>query len=106
MPGLSDQDRDLLRRFEARVREALPGRVARVVAFGSRARGDHDPDSDLDVAVFVRDYRYADRAAVVQVAAEFLGREHTHVQALAFGANRYDEVSFLMRNIRTEGLSA
>lgn len=106
MTGLSDQDRDLLRRFEARVREALPGRVERVVAFGSRARGDHEEDSDLDVAVFVRDYRYEDRAAVVSVASEFLGEEPVYLQAMAFEAERYDAKSFLMRNIRTEGVMA
>ena len=106
MTGLSDQDRDLLRRFEARVREALPGRVARVVAFGSRARGDHEEDSDLDVAVFVRDYRYEDRSAVVHVAADFLGEEPVYLQAMAFDASRYDETSFLFRIIRTEGVSS
>lgn len=106
MPGLSDQDRELLRRFEARVRAALPGRVARVVAFGSRARGDHGPDSDLDVAVFVRDYRYADRSTVSRVSASFLRTEDVPIQALALDARRYNETSFFLRNIRTEGVSA
>jgi predicted nucleotidyltransferase len=31
----------------------MPGKVARVVLFGSRARGDARRDSDYDVAVFV-----------------------------------------------------
>ncbi len=33
---------------------ALPGMIRRVMLFGSRARGDAAPDSDFDVAVFVR----------------------------------------------------
>jgi antitoxin ChpS len=106
MSGLSDQDRDLLRRFEARVRDALPGRVERVVAFGSRARGDHHPDSDLDIAVFVRDYSFQDRLTVARTAAEFLGRDEVSLQPLAFAAARYHEVNFLFRNIRTEGVEA
>lgn len=44
-----------LRAFRRDVERALPGRVASVVLFGSRARGDARPDSDYDVAVFVRD---------------------------------------------------
>jgi predicted nucleotidyltransferase len=40
--------------FKQEVEKALPGRVARVTLFGSRARGDAEEDSDYDVAVFVR----------------------------------------------------
>ena len=106
MTGLSDQDRDLLRRFEARVRDALPGRVERVVAFGSRARGDHDEDSDLDVAVFVRELSREDDRIVGCVSAEFLGRGGPFLCALCFDAARYDDTNFVLRNIRTDGVSA
>jgi predicted nucleotidyltransferase len=41
--------------FKREVEAALPGQVARVTLFGSRARGDAEQDSDYDVAVFVRD---------------------------------------------------
>jgi predicted nucleotidyltransferase len=106
MTGLSDQDRDLLRRFEARVRAALPGRVERVVAFGSRARGDHEEDSDLDVAVFVRGLTRTDDRIVSHVSADFLGRGEPFLSVLCFDAARYDETNFLLRNIRTDGVSA
>lgn len=39
--------------FRRAAEAALPGRVAGVVLFGSRARGDADADSDYDVAVMV-----------------------------------------------------
>jgi predicted nucleotidyltransferase len=37
--------------FTTRLRAAFPGRVAGVVLFGSRARGEGRLDSDLDVLV-------------------------------------------------------
>ena len=107
MTGLSDQDRDLLRRFEARVREALPGRVARVVAFGSRARGDHEEDSDLDVAVFVQgELARRDRDAVYRVGYRLLRERGVMIQPLLFPARAWSEDTFLLRNIRGDAAAA
>jgi predicted nucleotidyltransferase len=44
-----------LKRFRAALGEAYGDRLERVVLDGSRARGDHRPDSDYDIAVFVKD---------------------------------------------------
>jgi uncharacterized protein len=38
--------------------------------FGSRARGDHDADSDVDVAVIVRDLTERERDDVIDLALE------------------------------------
>lgn len=48
---------------ERRTAQAFLGRlsdrydVAQMIMFGSRARGDHGPDSDLDLAVVLRGWR-------------------------------------------------
>ncbi len=44
----------VMRKFRAALDEAYGDRIERVVLFGSRARGDARPDSDYDVAVFLR----------------------------------------------------
>ncbi len=43
-----------LRRLDARLRERFGRDYVRLILFGSRARGDHAPDSDADVAVVMR----------------------------------------------------
>jgi predicted nucleotidyltransferase len=43
-----------LSRFRAALDEIYGERVERVVLFGSRARGDARPDSDYDVAMFLK----------------------------------------------------
>src|ERR1700687_764293 len=48
-------DDPVLTRFRRAVGAAYGDRLERVVLFGSLARGDHRPDSDYDIAVFIRD---------------------------------------------------
>ena len=47
--------RAALAHFGAELRDTLPHLVVSVHAFGSRVRGDHRGDSDLDVLVVVRE---------------------------------------------------
>jgi predicted nucleotidyltransferase len=53
LPMPSEIDLTLMYSFRERAERALPGRVKRVVLFGSRARRDARRGSDWDVAVFV-----------------------------------------------------
>jgi predicted nucleotidyltransferase len=45
----------ILTRFRAALGGIYGDRLERVVLYGSRARGDHRPDSDYDIAVFIKD---------------------------------------------------
>lgn len=48
-------DDPILTRFRAALDETYGSRLDRVVLFGSRARGDARPDSDYDIAVFLKE---------------------------------------------------
>jgi len=48
---MTPQESDTLRQLRTKLQERLS--VSRLVLFGSRARGDADPDSDLDVLVIL-----------------------------------------------------
>lgn len=70
MPGrLSPAEEVLLGAFLDRLLAAAPsGAIASVRVFGSRARGESGPDSDLDVAVELASG--ADRALVADAVAD------------------------------------
>jgi hypothetical protein len=49
------QNNPILTRFRVALAEMYGDRLGRAVLFGSRARGDHNPDSNYDAAVFIKD---------------------------------------------------
>lgn len=50
---MSPVEREILDHFKALVQQRVP--LHQMILFGSRARGDADPDSDMDVLVVTRD---------------------------------------------------
>jgi DNA polymerase sigma len=49
---MTSSDRSVLLRLKALLTERVP--LSELILFGSRARGDADPDSDMDVVVLVQ----------------------------------------------------
>ena len=81
-------------------------RVERVVLFGSRARGDAQPDSDYDVAVFLKDLadRWAEADKIAIVATDILEETGEVIHAMPYRAGSYQERTPLMHELRREGL--
>jgi predicted nucleotidyltransferase len=50
---LSDQEMRMVRDFVARLHARFDGELVSAILFGSRARGDAAPDSDMDVMVIL-----------------------------------------------------
>ena len=55
MLNLNAEDRSWLDLYLPALRERFPGQVEEFIIFGSKARGDDGPDSDLDVLIVTRD---------------------------------------------------
>ncbi len=96
----------ILKRFRAAVTEIYGDRVARVVLFGSRARGEAQPDSDYDVAVFLRDLpdRFAEMNRLADLSTSLLDETGEFIHAMPYRADAYDERTPLMHEIRANGV--
>ncbi len=91
--------------YKRRVEAAHPGRVAKVVLFGSRARGDADADSDWDVAVFLRDdVGSRELDVLADVGTALLLQTGAVIQPVPLPISRENEDSLFLRRIRRDGV--
>ena len=101
-PGPADP---VLARLRTALQVAYGDRLERAVLFGSRARGDHRPDSDYDVAVFIERSeplaRELDRLA--EIATDILLDTGAVVSAKPFPAGTWRARTGFMGELRREG---
>jgi predicted nucleotidyltransferase len=98
---------DALARFKAAMGRLYGGRIVRVVLYGSVARGDARPDSDVDVLlVLAGDVdRAREIARVVEVTYEILLDSGVHVSAVPMAEAEFlTRASPLLMNVRREGV--
>jgi uncharacterized protein len=104
---MPEPDLTLIREFKRRAEEALPGRVVRVMLYGSRARGDARPYSDWGVAVFIAgDPTLEDQRALSDIGFDLMLEHGQHVQTVAIDAARSPERSYFVSNVLKDGLAA
>ena len=96
----------ILARFRAALNELYGDRIDRVLLFGSRARGDGQPDSDYDVAVFLKSLpdRWKERHRLADLRVQFLDDTGAFFDAKPYAAAAYRDTTPMMHEIRRDGL--
>jgi uncharacterized protein len=99
------QNNPILTRFRA----ALPEFTATgwsVLSCTARARGDHQPDSDYDIAVFIKDPGsfYDESGRLAAITTDILEDTGAVISATPFAAAAYRERTGFMHELRKDGL--
>ena len=95
----------LIKEFKQRAQAALPGRISRVVLFGSRARGEERADSDWDVAVFLKGSASSwDTMALADVAYDLIVESGEFIQPIAL-SEQDDMRGLLSQDIEADGIA-
>lgn len=87
-------------------RRLFGARLARIVLYGSRAKGDARPDSDYDVAVFLRDFEGLDRELdrTAALSSDIQEKTGAVISMLPFPSDAFAERTVTMNVIRNEGV--
>jgi predicted nucleotidyltransferase len=96
----------VLMRFRQALEDLYGNRLERIVLYGSRARGDAGPESDYDIAVFLRDMddRAVELHRLAALSARMIGEVGELIHAMPYSQNAYLERTPLMHEIRREGI--
>ncbi len=105
---MDESDYRILAIFAARVRERFPG--AQVWAFGSRARGEGQWDSDFDVCVVLDRLNWEADQALSEIAWEVGFANERVITVIPFSRDEFERGPFsestLVEAIRREGVTA
>lgn len=93
--------------FKSELRKLYGGRLKKLVLYGSYARGDYTPDSDIDIMVVLKGkvdtideiFRMSDITTDLELKYEVL------ISGLAFSENDYlNKRTSLFLNVKKEGI--
>ena len=69
MPNLTAKERRAIDAYLGRLRERFPGEILQAILFGSKARGESDPWSDIDILTIVKEESWPLREEINTLAA-------------------------------------
>ncbi|MGC1306048.1 MAG: nucleotidyltransferase domain-containing protein [Phormidesmis sp.] len=105
---MTERDQSILQQFADKVRLHIPD--AQIWVFGSRARGDAQPDSDMDICVVAGEMNAKHRNIVSYAAWEVGFENELFLQTLKYSREQFENSprvsSPLLRAIRQEGILA
>ena len=104
-PHLSPLEERALAAFVGSVRARFGERVAAVVLFGSRARGEGHAESDLDVLVLIQGLTRDDRRTVIDLAYDVELATRLVVAPIVRDAARFQADSALGVEIARDGFA-
>lgn len=107
---MGEQDRNIVMELKQRLPVEVKSHLARLILYGSRARGDADEDSDLDLVALV-DEKTPELEAQIEDIAYRLMADHNFqpiISLKVFSEERFRQAAAkglsFYRNIEREGI--
>jgi predicted nucleotidyltransferase len=108
LPHLTPNDRAAITKYIESIRGQFPDRILAVALFGSKARGDADDESDIDLLVLVDAESNEFRSELWHIASDVSLDYYVVISPRVFSQDRWDEIRRirmpLYREIKADGV--
>lgn len=92
MIGLTAQEEKAIAAFKERVLKLLGDQVVGFRLFGSRARGEGNEESDVDILVLLKEAPTAVRGQVFEISADIFLEFESDISPLVMGERQYEDM--------------
>jgi len=89
----------VLSELKIRLLQRYRDRIERLVLYGSRARGDYDAGSDIDVAIIVKDLDRETKLDILDVVADLELKHLVPLSTLVLSSEAYTDLLHRERRI-------
>jgi predicted nucleotidyltransferase len=105
---ITEKEKDALRAFNQRLLTELGKQVKQVILFGSKARGDSAPDSDMDVLILTDEESRQLRKTISKISSQIGLDYDVCLGTLLIANNRWQQMAnerfSLCRNVERDGI--
>ncbi len=109
MLNLMSTEKEVVNAFRKSIVAKWGDRIRDIRVFGSRARGEGNEDSDIDILVVVDELSGGIRRAIYAAAADYLVTHDVILSPLVMSQERYDTMKsrerLLIQEIERDGVS-
>ena len=108
LEGLNVQEKAAVQAFIHRIQQVYGDKIQEIILFGSKAREDSQPDSDIDILVIVAEESWALRDDMSLIAAQESLAHDVLLGPRVIGKERWTQMArdqfTLYQNVAREGL--
>ena len=106
---LDTKEKSALKQFKADLEQTLGGQLIELKLFGSKARGDDQPDSDIDVLVIVATDDSHIRESVYNIATDILLQTDLCISPKIISKDKFNQLckenTSFIRNVSRDAIT-
>lgn len=108
MKALTENDKNAIAEFLAKLRKILGEKLVMVKLFGSKARGDDDPFSDIDLFVVARQFDRGTREAITPFVVDINLKYNVVLSPIIHSLAEYEDprlkITPFFKKVMSEGI--